>query len=304
MTPVLILAGPTASGKSAAALALARAIGGEIVNADAMQVYEGLRILTARPSECEERVLPHHLYGHVPPEERYSAGRFAREAAGAISGIRSRGHVPVVVGGTGLYLRALTQGLSPVPDIPAERVRDAERAWEADPEGVRAALIARDPAAGALVPADRQRHVRALSVLEATGRPLSSWQKEPPSRLTEGPFRAAVLSPPRDALYDRIERRFDAMIEAGALGELRALLARDLPPGLPLLKALGVPELAAHLRGELALEEAVSAAKRATRRFAKRQLTWFRGQTDWPLFEDGAAAADHLAQSVSARSSA
>lgn len=288
MTEALIIAGPTASGKSAAALRIARAVGGEVVNADAMQVYAGLRILTARPSPDEEEAVPHHLFGHVDPSDRYSAGRYAEEAAAAIAEIYSRGRVPVIAGGTGLYLKALTEGLSEIPPVPSEAVIEAEAAWDAEPEAARCALLAADPAMAALDPADRQRHVRAASVLAATGKPLSEWQKIPGRPVLES-FRAAVLCPPREALYDRIEARWDTMIEAGAVREAQALLARGLPPALPAMKTLGLPPLARHLAGEISLETASEAAKRDTRRFAKRQMTWFRGQTRWPWAETAGA---------------
>ena len=291
MLPVLVLAGPTASGKSAAALRVAREKDGEVVNADALQVYGDLAVLTARPWAAEEAGVPHHLYGHVDGAVRYSAGTYAREAAGVIDGIRARGRVPVVVGGTGLYLRALTEGLSPVPPLPEAATAEAEALWA---EGaLRSALLAADPAASALAPADRQRHVRAYAVWRATGRTLTAWKSEPPLRLAQGPFRAVVLSPPREALRARIERRWSAMREAGAVAEAGRLLTRGLPPDLPVMKALGLAPLAAELRGEIGRDEADTRAVRDTQRFAKRQRTWFRGQTGWPWAEDeeGAVAA-------------
>ncbi|MBB4659209.1 tRNA (adenosine(37)-N6)-dimethylallyltransferase MiaA [Parvularcula dongshanensis] len=285
MTPLLILAGPTASGKSAAAIRLAREVGGEVVNADAMQVYSDLRIVTARPSAEDEAAVPHHLYGHVDGAERYSVGRYLREAGAVIREVRGRGRVPVVTGGTGLYLLALTRGLAEVPPVPEEVTAGCLESWRADPVRFRAALMEVDPAAAVLEPADRQRHVRTMAVWRATGRTLSDWQKEERAGAVPGPHRAMVLCPPREVLYERIERRWDEMMAAGGRDEVAALLDRDLPPDLPVMKALGVPQIAAVLRGESTEAEATESAKRETRRFAKRQMTWFRGQTDWPWAE-------------------
>jgi tRNA dimethylallyltransferase len=281
----LIVAGPTASGKSSAALRLAEVLGGEVINADSMQVYSGLRVLTARPSTADEKRAPHHLYGHVEGEVRYSAGRFVGEASAAVHEVLRRGHVPVLCGGTGLYLKALTEGLSPIPEVPTPVQQEVERRWRDDPAALRAELLARDPEMARLEPADRQRHLRAMGVVLATGRPLSDWQREPKKPpLPEITFRAAKLVPDREDLYRRCDARFDHMLEEGALEEVGVLLRRGLGPSLPTMKALGVPELMAHLRGELSLEEARALAQRETRRFAKRQTTWFSNQTDWPAY--------------------
>ncbi|MEO1656191.1 MAG: tRNA (adenosine(37)-N6)-dimethylallyltransferase MiaA [Pseudomonadota bacterium] len=298
--PLIVIAGPTASGKSAAALGLAETIGGEVICGDSMQVYRDLFVLSARPTPNDEAQAPHHLYGHVDGSERYSAGRFAREAKPVIEAVRARGRIPILCGGTGLYLKAMTDGLSPIPEVAQAITEALNTEWLASPEGFRSRLLAVDPEMERLEPADQQRHIRALSVFDETGRPLSAWQKEPRVRAVEGPVLPLVLSPERDALYGRCEARFDAMLERGALDEARALEARRLSADLPVMKALGVPELLAHLAGDLSLEEAAASAKQETRRFAKRQLTWFRNQTDWPVFEDGEALAGHAAQALEA----
>lgn len=284
-TPVLIVAGPTASGKTSAAGMLGRMLSGHVINADSMQVYRDLRVLTARPDAQEQARVPHHLYGHVDASEGYSAGRFVREAAPIIEGLRAEGTVPIICGGTGLYLDALTRGLSPMPDVPARITADAGRRWDADPEAFRAALLAADPPMERLEPGDRQRHVRAAAVLEATGRPLSQWQSAPRQPMVPGPFISTCLIPPRTRLYVQCDARLARMVEAGALDEVRRLMARGLPSSLPVMKALGVAELSAHLRGALSLDEAVELAAQETRRFAKRQVTWFRNQTSWPAYE-------------------
>ena len=291
--PVLILAGPTASGKSGAAVTLARAASGEVVNADSMQVYAALPVLTAQPDPPGD--VAHNLYGHVPPAERYSAGRYAREAGAVIAEVRGRGRVPVVVGGTGLYLRALTGGLSAVPPVPELAEADAAAAFSSDPAAARAALIALDPDAAALEPGDRQRHVRRIAVLAATGRTLSDWQAEGDAAPVPGPVRAAVLCPPRAALYERIDARA-ARDFAAATREVAALMADGLPDG-PLGRALGVRPIAAMLRSEIGEAEALALMQRDTRRYAKRQMTWLRGQTDWPWSEDADDAVAYLTDS-------
>ncbi|MEM6747682.1 MAG: tRNA (adenosine(37)-N6)-dimethylallyltransferase MiaA [Pseudomonadota bacterium] len=291
--PLIVIAGPTASGKSAAALALAETIGGEVICADSMQVYRDLAVLSARPTANDEARAPHHLYGYVDGSERYSAGRFAREAKPVIEDVRMRGQVPILCGGTGLYLKAMTDGLSPIPEV-AQAITEALNAeWLASPDGLRSRLLSVDPEMERLEPADQQRHIRALAVFDETGRPLSDWQKEPRVRAVEGPVLPLVLCPGREALYRRCEARFEAMLARGALDEARVLAARGLAPDLPVMKALGVPELLAYLSGELSLEDAAASAKQETRRFAKRQMTWFRNQTDWRAFEDKDALVAH-----------
>lgn len=285
---IWLIAGPTASGKSALALRLATATGGEIVNADALQLYGDLRVLTARPAAAEEAVAPHHLFGTVDAADGWSVGRWLRAASGALEEIAGRGRDAIVVGGTGLYFKALTEGLAEIPPVPAavraQSAADFETLGEA---AFRARLAERDPAAAArIAPGDRQRLTRAWDVLAATGVSLSDWQGRTTPALAGESWTSVALDPPRQDLYDRCDRRLDQMIEAGALDEVAALAARGLDPALPALKAVGYRELAAHLRGEASLDEALEAAKRETRRYAKRQSTWIRGQmSDWPRID-------------------
>jgi tRNA dimethylallyltransferase len=288
----VLIAGPTASGKSGLALALAERHGGAIVNADSMQVYGDLRVLTARPSEADERQTPHRLYGHVDAAVNYSVGHYLRDAAEALTRLRQEGALPIVVGGTGLYFRALIEGLSHVPAVPAE-VREAVRdaAGGRDTPSLHAELAARDPAtAASLKPTDRQRVLRALEVLTATGRPLVSFHgPREPGPLAGVATVRILLSPDREALRQRIDARLDAMMAAGALDEVRALASRGLDPQLPLMRAYGVPPLMRHIAGEIGLEAAVAEAQAGTRQYAKRQLTWFRHQMPgwtWVLPEE------------------
>jgi len=278
--PVLI-AGPTASGKSALALELADRLGGVIINADSMQVYRDLRVITARPTPEEEARAPHRLYGHVDAAVNYSVGRWCKDVRAALDEARAASRVPILVGGTGLYFKALTQGLVAVPTVPDE-VREAVRARLAaqGPQALHDELARRDPdAAARLEPADRTRIARALEVLEATGRPLSQWQQGgQPAILDPGRAIKIFLTPERGELRRRIDARFDTMLETGALDEVRALDGRGLDPLLPAMKAHGVPWLRRHLHGEIALDEAAEGGKRDTRRYTKRQMTWFRHQ--------------------------
>ena len=281
---LFLIAGPTASGKSALALRLAGQIDGEIVNADALQLYGDLRILSARPSPEDEAAVPHHLFGVGDAAEGWSVGRWLGAVEPVLESIGARGRPAIVVGGTGLYFRALTQGLAQLPPVPAAiRLQMQARFDALGEDGFRAELRGADPAAEARIsPGDRQRLTRALEVHAATGRALSDWQGDAEPAFAED-FQAIVLEPLREELYARCDARFDAMMQAGALEEVRALLARDLAPDLPAMKAVGMRELGAHLRGELGLEEAVALGQQQTRRYAKRQLTWFRNQTpDWP----------------------
>lgn len=282
----VLIAGPTASGKSALALALAQAAGGVIINTDSMQVYRDLRILTARPTSEEEARVPHRLYGHVDAAVNFSAGAWVADAAGTLAAVRAQGLRPIFVGGTGLYFKALTRGLSAVPTIPAE-IRSAVRARLARDgvEALHGELVRRDPAsAERLNPRDRTRIARALEVVEATGRSLLDWHRDgQPPLLSPGTFRALFLAPERDALYARIDTRFGAMLETGALDEVAALAARRLDPLLPAMKAHGVPALIRHLNSEITLDEAAEIGRADTRHYAKRQFTWFRHQL--PEFE-------------------
>ena len=294
-TEAVLIAGPTASGKSALALALAESTGGAIVNADSMQVYRDLRVVTARPTQEEEARVPHRLYGHVDAAENYSTGRWLKDMAEVLSGLRQGGRLPIVVGGTGLYFKTLTGGLSDIPPVPAD-IRQHYRA-RLEREGVEAmhrALQDRDPAAAArLMPRDRSRILRALEVVEATGRTLTDWHREGMPPLVDP--RAAIgifLDPDRAALQQAIARRFDAMLQAGALEEVRALDARGLAETLPAMKAHGVPWLRQVLRGTLTLEAAAEQAVIDTRQYTKRQVTWFRNQmAGWTWVKPEAAGA-------------
>jgi tRNA dimethylallyltransferase len=276
---VLVVAGPTASGKSALALALAEELGGSVINADALQCYRDLRILTARPDAAAEARVPHRLYGFLDAAERGSAGRWRALALAEIAAAAAAGQLPIVVGGSGLYLRALTSGLAPIPDIP-DGVRQEARALHLalGGAGFRARLAELDTAAAAsLVPGDTTRLLRAYEVVRATGRPIRFWQAQPHGA-PSGRFATILLLPPRAALYAACDARLAAMVVKGALDEAAALAGRRLDPGLPAMRAAGLPELLAYLRGETPLDRAVAAAQRATRRYAKRQVTWFRHQ--------------------------
>jgi tRNA dimethylallyltransferase len=283
---VVLIAGPTASGKSALALALAEKLGGEVINADSMQVYRDLRIITARPTPDEERRVPHRLYGHVDAAENYSVGRWCADAAAALAAAQAAAKTAIVIGGTGLYFNALTRGIAAVPPIPAEIRKDlrARLANEGAP-ALHAELAARDPVGAArLMPGDRARVTRALEVVLATGRPLFDWHDDnKPAAIDLARVAKVFLMPERDELLERIDTRFDAMMASGALDEVRALKARELDPNLPAMKAHGVPWLIRHLKGEIMLAEAVEGGKRDTRQYTKRQATWFRNQL--PEFE-------------------
>jgi len=281
----VLLAGPTASGKSALALALAKRLGGVVINADSMQVYRDLRIITARPSAADEASVPHRLYGHVDAAENYSVGRWLTDVEQALAGAWRERHLPILVGGTGLYFKALTHGLAAVPPIPADiRAGVRARLAKEGSEALHAELVRRDPAARDQIrPADGVRIVRALEVLTATGRSLSDWHRDGMKPVI-APERAVkiFLDIPRAELYRRIDRRFDSMLAAGVLAEVQALDARGLDPLLPAMKAHGVPWLRKSLHGEMSLEEAAEEAKKDTRHYAKRQQTWFRHQLpDW-----------------------
>jgi tRNA dimethylallyltransferase len=278
MIRALLIAGPTASGKSALAIELARRTGGVIVNADSMQVYRDLRIITARPAEEEERAFPHRMYGHVDAAENYSAGRWVVDAEKTLRELEAEKRLPIFVGGTGLYFRALTQGLSDMPPVPASvRAKVRGRAQGVATPDLHARL---DPAmAKKLRPSDRQRIIRALEVYEGTGRSLAEWQRNPRKPFLDPKQTAGVfLSVDRKELHARINGRFDKMLEEGALEEVRKLAARRLDPALPAMKAHGVPWLIKHLCGEISLEEAAEGGKADTRKYAKRQETWFRHQ--------------------------
>ena len=275
----VLIAGPTASGKSAAALALAEHLNGMVINADSMQVYREAPILTAQPDEAVQARAPHRLYGHVPARELYSVGRYEEDARRALAEARAAGKAPIFVGGTGLYFSALTQGLARIPPVPAA-IREKARALltEIGVEELHKRLKARDPeTAAGLRPSDPQRNLRAYEVFEATGRPLAAWQREMSAPVLDG-LRLArfVLDPPRPWLRERIAERFDAMLDEGGLDE--ALALADLDRALPAAKLLGLRPLIAHARGEMDREAAIGEAVTATRQFAKRQMTWFRNR--------------------------
>jgi tRNA dimethylallyltransferase len=279
----ILIAGPTASGKSALALALAEELGGTIINADSMQVYRDLRVITARPAPADEARAPHRLYGHVDAAENYSAGRWLADVRAALAEARAAGRVPVLVGGTGLYFKALTRGLSAVPPVPAD-IRAAVRA-RLEREGaaaLHAELLRSDPATP-IKPGDRTRIARAVEVIEATGRSLGEWHREGlPPTLDASRAVKVFLSVERGELRTRIGARFDAMLAAGALDEVRTLGRRGLDPLLPAMKAHGVPWLLRHLAGEITLAQAAEGGKADTRRYTKRQFTWARHQLpDW-----------------------
>ncbi len=305
-TVAILIAGPTASGKSALAHALAERLSGTVINADSMQVYRELRILTARPSEAETAAVPYRLYGHVPGHEAYSAARYADEARSAIAEAQAAGRIPVVVGGTGLYFKALLEGLSPIPPIPPDiRTRWRDAAAEQGAAALHAVLAKRDPVMAArLRPSDPQRIVRALEVLEATGISLATWQEmpgEPVIQLDEA--LPLVVSPPREVLRQRIDARFDAMIEEGATEEVRALARLGLDPDLPLMRALGVRPLMDMLAGRVSAIDAVEGAKAETRQYAKRQVTWLRSNMSawkWQNTQDMESLSRHFCDIIKA----
>ena len=283
----VLIAGPTASGKSALAVRLAERLNGVVINADSMQVYRDLRVITARPSKQEEARVPHRLYGHVDASVNYSVGAWRYDVQQVLDQAEQYGRVPILVGGTGLYFTILTKGLAAVPPIPAE-IRERVRGKLAT-QGVAPLyqeLLERDPAAAhRLMPNDKSRISRALEVVLATGRSLADWHREGMPPLIDAARAAKVfITCEREELKRRIEARFAAMLAAGALDEVRALAERDLDPTLPAMKAHGVPWLIRHLRGEIGLEEAAAGGVMDTRRYAKRQVTWFKNQLpDWPM---------------------
>jgi tRNA dimethylallyltransferase len=278
---VVIVAGPTASGKSNVALAIAEKFSGDVINADSMQLYRELRVITARPDDDTMARAPHRLFGVLPAAERCSAGRWLSLALAEIAATLARGRLPVVVGGTGLYLRALMTGLSRIPTVPAEHRLAAERRFgEIGAAAFHAELARIDPvAAQRLSPNDRQRMIRAREVFEATGRPLSDWQREPPETAGQGyRFATMVLAPPRADLYAAIDARFQRMVDHGAVDEARRFAALGLDPALPATKAIGLRPLIRHAAEEISLTEALELGQRESRRYAKRQGTWFRHQ--------------------------
>ncbi|WP_427148719.1 tRNA (adenosine(37)-N6)-dimethylallyltransferase MiaA [Rhizobium leguminosarum] len=279
----ILITGPTASGKSALAVELAKRHDGVVVNADSMQVYDTLRVLTARPSEEEMQGVPHHLYGHVPAGAAYSTGGWLRDVSALLPTLRAAGRLPVFVGGTGLYFKALTGGLSDMPEIP-EALRKAlrSRLLEEGPDGLYAELAVADPAmAASLNRQDGQRIVRALEVMKATGRSIADFQGQSGLVIIDAAqARKIVVLPDRAVLHQRINGRFEKMLQQGAEDEVRALLAFDLPAEAPVMKAIGVSQITAMVRGEMTRDEVLERGAAATRQYAKRQMTWFRNQMD------------------------
>jgi tRNA dimethylallyltransferase len=285
MKPVLCIAGPTASGKSAVALEIAKAVDGEIINADALQVYSDIRVLSARPTEADMAVVPHHLYGFVSGDTPFSGGQWVRAVMPVVLDVLARDKTPLLVGGTGLYFRSLFQGLASVPAIPNTLIQEIDRrivedgiepvmteARELDPVGT-AKLLGEDP----------QRLTRLLSVVKHTGRTLQSWQSRTHPEIPCDAALRFVMMPPRDTLYKTINERFESMVEQGGMAEAKSVFAKyGADASSPMLKAIGLSHLLRHLKGELDYAEAIELAKRDTRRFAKRQMTWFRNQCgDW-----------------------
>jgi len=279
--PAIVITGPTGSGKSSLAVAIAESCFGTIINADAMQVYRELRVLTARPSLADEARVPHRLYGCLSAAERCSVGRWLEMARDAIADARNDGRIPVIVGGTGLYINALIHGISPIPDVPEHIRTQVQDEYERlGGTAFRAALAARDPAAASRLPDhDRLRLARAMEVATATGRTLAEWQTaNPPRPVIDARFTTLAVVPERQQLYAHLDRRFDRMLASGAIAEVRELLSLKFDVRLPAMKALGVRELAAYIKGQTDIGTASSKAKQMTRRYAKRQITWIRHQ--------------------------
>jgi tRNA dimethylallyltransferase len=279
MRPAILIHGPTASGKTQLAIELANRLGGEILNADAMQVYSDLNILSARPSAMELAEAPHHLFGHVDAMMRYSTGIWIKQAEASISALRAAGKVPILVGGTGLYLMALSEGLSDIPDIPEAARVDARARVARDGLAAHAELARVDPELAARIgPSDPQRIARGLEVWIALGKPLSSFHGGSEPLLKAGEWLGVALTPPREALYGRINLRVDDMMKRGALDEARRLWTRGVPRDMPAMRAHGMPSFADYFDGRASLAEAVERCKRDTRRYAKRQFTWIAHQ--------------------------
>jgi tRNA dimethylallyltransferase len=279
----ILITGPTASGKSALAVELAKVHGGAVVNADSMQVYDTLRVLTARPADDDMKHVEHHLYGHVPAGAAYSTGLWLKDISQLLRRLGGEGRIPVIVGGTGLYFKALTGGLSGMPDVPAEiRTVLRRRLLEEGAESLHRALRDVDPAMAAdLNPQDGQRIVRALEIFESTGQSIGVFQRQAgPTIIDPRRARKIVVLPDRSVLQERINARFETMLDTGAVDEVRALLSLGLPPEMPVMKAIGVSQITAMIEGRMSRAKVVETAAAATRQYAKRQMTWFRNQMD------------------------
>ncbi len=285
MKPVLCIAGPTASGKSAVALELAKSVDGEIINADALQVYADIRILSARPSDADMKHITHHLYGCVSGDTHFSGGQWLKAAMPIILDVLARGKLPILVGGTGLYFKSLFDGLAYVPDVDSALVKEIDsRIVNEGIEDVMAEARVLDPiGASRLLGDDPQRLTRLLSVVKQTGRTLQDWQSQTHPEIPSDFALRFVMMPPREILYSKINERFETMVEQGGMREAESVLAKYGPGATaPMMKAIGLSHLLRHLKGELSYDEALDLAKRDTRRFAKRQMTWFRNQcADW-----------------------
>lgn len=288
MNPVVCIAGPTASGKSAWAVSLAKSFGGEIINADALQVYSDLKVLSARPNLSEMERIPHHMFGHIAGDVRYSTGKWLDAVVPIILDVLARGRVPILVGGTGLYFKALTEGLAAVPSPAPSAVDAAQNLLDTDGiSALRARAEQLDPVATARVLGnDPQRLLRIVSVATGTDKPLSVWQQDTKPIIPNGYWCGAVLLPERQKLYDRINTRYADMIENGGLAEARRVFSKGYATDLPMMKAIGLTPLIAHLKDETNFETALEQSKRDTRRFAKRQYTWWRkANADWSRIE-------------------
>ncbi len=279
----ILITGPTASGKSALAIDMARRHNGVVINADSMQVYDTLHVLTARPFERDMEGIPHHLYGHVPASQHYSTGEWFRDAVEVLEAVRRGGRIPVFVGGTGLYFKALTGGLSDMPAVPADIREDVRRRLQQDgAEALHAVLSQKDPeTAQTLRPGDGQRIARALEIFAATGQSIRVFQaRQGPVAIDPDQALKIVVLPDRALLRQRIDRRFAGMLDGGAVDEVKMLLSLNLKPEMPAMKAIGVPQIAAMLAGTMSKDEVIETASAATRQYAKRQMTWFRNQLD------------------------
>ena len=297
MKEITIILGPTASGKTALAIAIAKKFDAEIVNMDSMQVYKDLPILSAAPTKAEQEGVPHHLFGHVDAAHSYSTGEYILEAKRTIDDIIARGKKAILVGGTGLYAHSLTEGMVETPPVPAEIRAKTRKLVESDRKGQYNRLKKHDPEiAWRIEPNDAVRIARALEVYEATGKPLSEWHKdEQPPILNKNQWQGFGLMPPRELIYDKIEKRFRGMVTNGGLQEVEALWKRGLADDLPAMKALGIPNLIEYFEGEVPLDEAISRAITQTRQYAKRQLTWLRNRAaDWKKYE----SADEILKAI------